>query len=121
MKICVPVEKNEGLKSAVYGHFGSAPAFAVYDTESGETEFLDNANDHHEHGQCNPVGAIKGKGINAVAVGGIGLRALQLLNSQGIKVYRASQPELGKLIEDIKNDSLKEMTAENSCREHGCR
>ena len=30
MKICVPVEVNNGLESRPFGHFGSAPMFVVY-------------------------------------------------------------------------------------------
>jgi predicted Fe-Mo cluster-binding NifX family protein len=33
MKVCFAVQKDEGIESAVYGHFGSAPAFVVIDTE----------------------------------------------------------------------------------------
>ena len=50
MKLCIPVEKDNGMESAVYGHFGSAPVFAVYDTADGKTVFHDNGNMHHEHG-----------------------------------------------------------------------
>ena len=120
MKICIPVEKNEGLNSAVYGHFGSAPCFAVYDALTGELEFLDNANENHEHGRCNPVGSFDGKSIEAVVVGGIGLRALEKLNSAGIKVYRASAPVLKDQLGNIKKNDLAEIKAEDSCREHGC-
>ena len=31
MKICVPVEVNNGFESRPFGHFGSAPMFVVYD------------------------------------------------------------------------------------------
>ena len=34
MKICIPVETSSGMKSLVYGHFGSAPYFAIYDMET---------------------------------------------------------------------------------------
>ena len=33
MKICFPVEKDEGIESQVYNHFGSAPVFIMVDTE----------------------------------------------------------------------------------------
>ncbi|RME41495.1 MAG: diguanylate cyclase, partial [Deltaproteobacteria bacterium] len=36
MKVCFPVNNDQGLESEVYGHFGSAPAFVVVDTESHE-------------------------------------------------------------------------------------
>ena len=31
MKICVPVEVNNGFESRPFGHFGSAPMVVVYD------------------------------------------------------------------------------------------
>ena len=42
MKICVPVEVNNGLASKPFGHFGSAPMFVVCDLESGNLS-LDEA------------------------------------------------------------------------------
>jgi len=36
MKVGFPVELDEGMESKVYGHFGSAPAFVVVDTEKKE-------------------------------------------------------------------------------------
>ena len=29
MKMCFPVESDQGLESKVFGHFGSAPVFVV--------------------------------------------------------------------------------------------
>ena len=34
MKICFPVTADEGLESAVYSHFGSAPLFLLVDTDA---------------------------------------------------------------------------------------
>ncbi|MDQ7772973.1 MAG: NifB/NifX family molybdenum-iron cluster-binding protein [Elusimicrobiales bacterium] len=120
MNICVPVEKNEGLKSKVYGHFGSAPFFAICDTEGGGIEFMDNANLHHEHGQCNPVGALAGRKVGGILVGGIGARALQRLNDSGLKVYRSPQGPLSAALELFKKGELPELTASDCCQGHGC-
>lgn len=120
MNICVPVEKNDGPKSEVYGHFGSAPFFAICDVESGKTEFLDNANHHHEHGRCNPLGAIAGKGVAAIIVGGIGARALQHLNAGGIKAYRAPRGPLSQAVEMFRNKQLPEIVPADCCQGHGC-
>jgi len=38
MKIAIPAERNEGLSSKVFGHFGSAPFFAIYEEESKAVE-----------------------------------------------------------------------------------
>ena len=32
MKICIPTETNSGKEAMVYGHFGSAPFFTIFDT-----------------------------------------------------------------------------------------
>lgn len=120
MNVCIPVEKNEGMDSVVYGHFGSAPFFAICDAEAGKVVFVDNANQHHEHGKCNPLGAIAGQGVGAVLVGGIGAGALQKLNAGGIKVYRAPQGKLGAALEMFKAGSLPEMKLDGCCHGHGC-
>ena len=33
MRICIPVQKNEGSESKPYNHFGSAPKFLVVNLE----------------------------------------------------------------------------------------
>ncbi len=33
MKICFPVNSENGLDSIVFNHFGSAPFFIIFDTE----------------------------------------------------------------------------------------
>ncbi|GAB4034207.1 MAG: NifB/NifX family molybdenum-iron cluster-binding protein [Elusimicrobiota bacterium] len=120
MKICVPVKKNEGLKSQVYGHFGSAPVFAFCDTVTGKVEFLENSQHGHEHGKCNPISSLAGKEVEAVFVGGIGLRALERLNASGIKVYRSNALDLTGIMERLKEGKLREITAQDSCSEHNC-
>ena len=40
MKICFPVNENDGLGSIVHGHFGSAKSFLIYDTEAKAMEDL---------------------------------------------------------------------------------
>lgn len=120
MNICIPVENSDGPKSRVYGHFGSAPFFAICDTESGKVEFIDNGNQHHEHGQCNPLGAIAGKAVSGILVGGIGARALERLNAGGIKVYRAPEGPLSQAIEMFKKRELTEMLSTDCCQGHGC-
>ena len=42
MRICIPVQKNEGSQSKPYNHFGSAPKFLVVNLEGEEIEVIDN-------------------------------------------------------------------------------
>ena len=90
MKICFPIQDDRSLDSEVYGHFGSAPAFILVDTVSGEFSIIVNADQHHSHGTCSPFRALGGRAIDCVVVGGIGGGALNKLSQAGIRVFRAS-------------------------------
>lgn len=119
MKICVPVEKNDGIKSKVYGHFGSAPFFAFYDTDIKKLEISDNTQKEHEHGSCNPVKAFEEKKIDAVFVAGIGRGAVGVLNSVGIKVYIAEYKTVEELLKNI-TKTFKEVDSNGLCNSHNC-
>lgn len=72
MKLCFPVQVNEGIESKVYNHFGSAPMFVVVDTETQTTATIRNGDQHHVHGACNPIKALDNQQIEVVVAGGIG-------------------------------------------------
>ena len=118
MKIAFPVEKNEGLKSPVYGHFGSAPFLIIVDTESDAHDTLNNIDLHHQHGQCQPLKALGGTTVEAVVVGGIGGGALQRLQSTGIRVFRAVDGNVGENLELVKSRKLPEFLMNMTCAGH---
>lgn len=119
MKVCFPIEINNGVESIVYGHFGSAPMFFIFDTDTESIEVLDNHNLGHVHGMCNPLEALDGKSVDAIVVGGIGAGAIHKLNKMGIKVYKASADTIQKNIELFKYQSMPEITIDNACGQHG--
>lgn len=88
MRICFPTQFENKLDSKVFGHFGSAPYFAIFDTDSHSFDIINNNNAHHEHGKCNPVGQLISAKVDAVVVAGIGANAMSKLNYMGIKVYK---------------------------------
>lgn len=120
MKICIPTESKDGKKAKIYGHFGSAPCFTVYDTENDAVDIIDNSNQHHVHGACQPMGALTGKKIDAVVCGGMGARAVQKLTEGGIKTYRASGGTVEEIIKRYKQGELEELTTESACSQHNC-
>ena len=120
MKICIPTETNEGKSAKVHGHFGSAPCFTIYDTEKDDCQTIDNSNQHHIHGTCNPIDVLAGKGIDAVVCSGMGMRAIQKLNQEGVRAYKASGSDVQEVIEEYRANALGEITVENACRQHGC-
>ena len=86
MKICIPVEENNGLDSRVCAHFGSAPFFLVVDSNTSVCEPIVNDGAHHAHGMCQPLALLEGKDIDGVVVGGIGRGALFKFQAANIGV-----------------------------------
>ena len=122
MKVCFPVQKDEGFESQVYNHFGSAPVFIVVETEGKDVQRVDNSDQHHVHGACNPVMALGGQKVDALVVGGIGGGALMKLNAMGVKVYGAGSRTVKENLELLRENKLQELTMDHSCRAHegGC-
>jgi len=121
MKLCFPIESDNGLASVVYNHFGSAPLFILFDTDKHTMDTIDNHNLGHAHGMCSPIQALNGKYVDAIIVGGIGAGAINKLNAMGIKVFRASEDTVQKNIELFNDNSLPEIRIDDACRQHdGC-
>ncbi len=121
MRICIPIEKDDGLKSIVYGHFGSAPLFAIYNTESKEIEVIGNGNLHHAHGQCSPIAALSGASVDILATGGIGAGAIERLRTMGVKVCRVGTSQtIEDIVSTYEQDGLKEIGTNEVCIHHSC-
>lgn len=122
MKLCIPVERNEGMESLVYGHFGSAPMFVVVDTETREMREIVNRDLHHSQGACSPLKALGSEKVDAVVVGGIGMGALNGLNRAGLKVYQAQGLTVAENLTSFHLAALPELTPGQTCggHSHGC-
>src|SRR5512137_1790531 len=108
MKVCFPVQSNEGFDSTVFNHFGSAPMFVVVDALSNTLSTISNGDQNHAHGACNPLKALDNQKIDAIVVGGIGAGALSRLNQAGIKVFRAKSKTVGENLALYKEHGLSE-------------
>ncbi len=119
MKICIPVSQDFGLESSTYGHFGSAPCFLLVDSENLEIQRIENSNQEHQHGACNPVGMIAGHSVDAIIVGGIGRRALMALQAAGVDVLRFDGGTVGEAIDRFRQSHLPRFGPDDSCGGHG--
>jgi len=119
MKVCFPVTENQGLESAVFGHFGSAPGFVVVDILTSEVTTINNSDRIHEHGACNPVAGLGGHQVDAIVVGGIGGGALQKLNRAGMRVFQAQEGNIGANLEMLRANRLPEFMPGHTCGGHG--
>ena len=125
MKVCFPVSVAHGLESEVYGHFGSAPAFIVVDTDNSNITTIKNKDLHHVHGMCSPMKALNNQKVDAIIVGGIGAGALSRLNQSGIRVFQANALTVNENITMLKAQNLPEFTLQQCCSGHehtsGCK
>jgi predicted Fe-Mo cluster-binding NifX family protein len=118
MNICIPINEDRGLTSPVCAHFGSAPFFMIVDTDSGACRALQNTNEHHAHGMCTPLAALRGVSIDGMAVGGIGMGALNKLSAAGIRVFLSDRPTVEETVNAYKAGTLRPVTADNACGHH---
>ena len=123
MKICIPVTENLGPDSPVSEHFGSAPLFAIADTQGPDIVFVSNNNDDdsHGHGMCQPLAILGGQTFDAVVVGGIGAGALGKFNAAGVCVYRSPRGTIADVLEASRSGTLQEISMRGACGgHHGC-
>jgi predicted Fe-Mo cluster-binding NifX family protein len=108
------------MAARVCEHFGSAPYFTVYDSKASIFETMDNSNQNHVHGACHPMTLLTGRDIDAIVCIGMGSRAVQSLNSAGIKAYRAKVETVEQIVMQLESNQLEEITVENACAQHRC-
>ena len=119
MKVCFPVLVDQGLESQVFGHFGSAPGFVVVDMITNEITAINNSDQIHEHGACNPVAGLGGNQVDAIVVGGIGGGALHKLNASGLRVFQAREGTIAENVLLFKTNELPEYMPGHTCGGHG--
>jgi predicted Fe-Mo cluster-binding NifX family protein len=119
MRICIPTEDKNGPQSRINDHFGSAPYFALADTESGDVHVTPNAGGHHGHGQCEPIKHIDTNQLDAVVCRGLGKHALVTLTKGGVEVWKTYADTVRDAIEDAREGRLEKLTIQKACAGHG--
>jgi predicted Fe-Mo cluster-binding NifX family protein len=115
MKICVPSMGKEGLDAVLGQHFGKVPYYTIVDSESGETEVVDNTSEHMG-GVGLPPELMSKAGVDVMLCGGLGRKAVNLFEQFGIEVYAGAQGTVGEAIEAWKNGQLRKASAETACQ-----
>ena len=103
-RIAIPSVNNGGLDGQRSGHFGHCDVFTLVDVEDGEIKKVSTIpNQEHVQGGCMvPVNFLAGHNVNALIVGGIGMRPLMGFRQVGIDVYHdAVRPEIRPVVEDL--------------------
>jgi len=117
-RIAVPSMEKGGLDGQRSGHFGHCDVFTLVDVEAGEIKAVTTiSNQSHVQGGCMvPVNLMAEHNVNALIVGGIGMRPLMGFRQVGIDVYHdAVRPEIRPVVEDLIAGKLSAITDNQVC------
>lgn len=117
-RIAVPSSGQGGLGGIRSGHFGHCDVFTFIDVENGEIKNVSTLrNQDHVQGGCMvPVNLLAEHKVNALVVGGIGMRPLMGFRQVGISVYHDEQrAEIKPVVEDLIAGKLPEITDDKVC------
>jgi len=117
-RIAIPSADNGGLDGQRSGHFGHCEVFTLVDVEDGEIKEVSTIpNQEHVQGGCMvPVNFLAGHNVNALIVGGIGMRPLMGFRQVGIDVYHdATRYEIRPVVEDLIAGKLTAITDDQVC------
>ncbi len=103
-RIAIPSMGPGGLDGERSGHFGHCDVFTMIDVENGKIAQVTTVpNQSHVQGGCMvPVNFLAEHKVNALIVGGIGMRPLMGFRQVGIDVYYdAQRPQIRPVVEDL--------------------
>ena len=122
-RIAIPSNRQGGLDATRSGHFGHCDVFTCFDVENGEIKNISIIeNQGHAQGGCMvPVNLLASHNVDALIVGGIGMRPLMGFNQAGIDVYHDSdRAEIKPVVEDLIAGKLSQIRNDQVCGSGGC-
>jgi len=117
-RIAIPSMEAGGLDGHRSGHFGHCDVFTFVDVKDGEIEKVSTIpNQSHVQGGCMvPVNLLSANNVNALVVGGIGMRPLMGFRQAGIDVYYdPTRPEIRPVVEDLIAGKLTKIEDDQVC------
>ena len=117
-RIAIPSTGTGGLDGERSGHFGHCDVFTLVDVEDGEVKQVTAIpNGEHVQGGCMvPVNLLASHNVNALIVGGIGMRPLMGFKQAGVDVfYEATRSQIRPVVEDLIAGKLQMIGDEQVC------
>jgi predicted Fe-Mo cluster-binding NifX family protein len=118
IRLAVPSDGEGGIDGVRAGHFGHCDVFTCFDIEDGKIGNITIvANKEHVQGGCMvPVQLLAQKGVNAIVVGGIGMRPLMGFKQMGIDVFHdGERREIRPVVEDFAAGKLMQIKDDQVC------
>ena len=107
MKICITAQSND-LEAQVDPRFGRCQYFVIADTDTDETDILENSNKDGMGGVGVQSGQLMAeKQVKVVLTGNVGPNAHQTLTAAGIEVVTGVSGTVKEVIEKYKKGEFK--------------
>jgi len=120
-KVAIPSMAPGGLDAVRSGHFGHCDAFTLVHVEGDfikEVQIVPNQ-EHVQGGCMVPVNLLASYSVDAIIVGGIGMRPLMGFRQAGIQVYfEAEEPHIRPVVEQWMKGMLAEISDQQVCGAH---
>ena len=117
-RIAIPSNGEGGINGTRAGHFGHCDVFTLIDVQGGRINDVSILkNKEHVQGGCMvPVNLLSENRVNALVVGGIGMRPLMGFKQVGIDVYHDDQrSDIKPVVEDLIAGKLTEIRDDQVC------
>lgn len=118
MKIAIPSSEKGGLEDYVGLHFGKAPYYTIYDTDTGNVEILENTSSM-VGGKGIPPELLKNAGVNIVLCSGVGQKIVEILGKNGIEIFVGADATIQDAIDSWKKGELYKPKTVNLEKEKG--
>lgn len=90
MRIAIPVDEKN-IETSVCQSFGRAPYFLIYDTDSKESEFIDNSAASSQGGAgIKAAQTVVDNKVGALLTPRCGENAAEVINAANIKIYQTT-------------------------------
>lgn len=117
VKIGIPTLGKKGLAEEVSPHFGRAPTFTVYDTDTKSVQVIDNTSEHLG-GSGKPPEELARHSVEVMVCSGLGPKAIDMFESYGIRVFVGASGTVQDTLDLLGEGILPEATDENACKMH---
>jgi len=113
-RIFFPLLDDNGMDSEISSHFGHAPFFGLYDTETKKLEIIENNLDHADPTKSPVDQIVEAVNPTTIYAQGIGGRAIGLFAERGVKLKTGPYTIIKEVIDNL--DKLEDLT--EGCGHH---
>ncbi len=120
MKICIPTIGNKGLDEFVGEHFGRVPTYTIVNLDTDEIKVIPNTSEHMG-GIGYPPEIMAREGVDILVCRGLGRRAINMFEENGIDVYIGASGTVKDAISAFQQGHLQKASIGDACGKHAFR